>query len=197
MTQTTNWAELAILSIRDPKAAAQMIVSWQLPRDVLWTALACVAAINTIMFSLSDMLSPSQTPLPAILHSPFAFFVIVAGGLVVTVNAIYWTARMLGAKGDLGDMLALMIWLQALRAVAQAAVLVLMLVAPALAALLVFATAVLALWLLLNFISVGMRIESIGKSALVLIASSIAVVVGLSLLLSMIGLSALGFPANV
>jgi len=36
--------ELVVLSLRDPRAAANQIMGWQLGRDVLWTALALAAA---------------------------------------------------------------------------------------------------------------------------------------------------------
>ena len=197
MTRSVDWGALALLTLRSPSEAAEQVLAFNLSRDVLWSSLALVAVINTILFSLSNILLPTPSPLPAMLTHPLVFFVLVAGGLVVTVHALYWTGRMLGAKGDMGDLLALLIWLQALRAVAQAAVLVLVFVSPMLAAFLVFAAGLAALWILVNFVSVGLRLFSLGRALAVLLAASLALIFGLSLLLSLIGVTAIGIPANV
>ncbi|TMM54598.1 Yip1 family protein [Sulfitobacter sabulilitoris] len=194
-----GWGQLALLTLRDPKAAAADIMAWDLPRDALWTALALVAAINTLIFGLSDLLVPVPTPsaVPAIFSSPLVFYVIVAGGLVVTAHALFWTGRALGGQGEFGDLLALLIWLQALRAAAQAAVLLAMLVMPGLAVILVFAASIAAMWILVNFISAGLHLNSIPRAITVLVAAILALVLGLSLILSMIGATTLGLPANV
>ncbi len=198
MTAQMTWGQLALFTLRNPPEAAEHILSWGLSRSTLWTALALVAVINTIIFTLSNILVPNPSPLGPAMNNPAVFLFIVAGGLVITVHALFWTGRMLGAdQANFGDMLALMIWLQALRAVAQAAVLVLMIVSPALAMLLVLAAAVAALWLLVNFINVALRLESMSRAVMVLIASTLAVVLGLSVFLSMIGVTAMGIPANV
>lgn len=199
MTAATpmGWGDLALLTVRNPSEAARKVVALNFDREVLWTALALVAVINAILFALSNIALPTPAPLPAFLSNPLLFFFIVAGGLVLTVNALFWTGRMLGGSGDMGDLLALLIWLQVLRAVAQAAVLVLMLAAPMLGALLVLVAGLWALWILLHFVSVGLRLNSLARAATVLIAATLGLVLGLSLILSMIGVTAMGLTPNV
>lgn len=198
MSGASQFGSLALQTLKDPQSTAEHILTWRLPRNVLWMALALVAVINTIIFTLSNILVPTPSPLGPMMNNPAIFFMIVAGGLVLTVCALFWTGRMLGAENaSFDDLLTLMIWLQALRAAAQAAVLVLMFVSSALAMLLVLAAGIAALWLLVHFINVALRLQSMSRSIMVLIASTLAVVLGLSLFLSMIGVTALGIPANV
>lgn len=198
MTAQVHLGELALFTLKNPQDAAKQILSWRFDRGTLWTALALVAVINTLIFTLSNILVPVQSPLGPAFDNPVIFLFVVAGGLVLTVSALFWTGRMLGAQdARFDDLLTLMIWLQALRAVAQAAVLVLMLVSPALAMLLVMAAGIAALWLLVNFVNVALKLDSMMRAVMVLIASTLAVVLGLSVLLSMIGVTAVGIPGNV
>ena len=91
--------ELVVLSLRDPRAAANQIMGWRLGRDVLWTALALAAAINTLIFSVSLVLQPTPA-MPAFFTSPLAMFVLLSGVLVITTHGLYWGVR-LGAKATL------------------------------------------------------------------------------------------------
>jgi hypothetical protein len=144
------------------------------------------------------MLVPTQTPMAPMLSNPAVLLFLLAGGLILTVCALFWTGRMLGAENaSFDDLLTLMIWLQALRAAAQAMVLVLMFVSSGLAVMLVLAAAIAALWLLVNFVDVALQLNSMTRAVMVLIASTLALVLGLSLFLSMIGVTAMGIPANV
>ncbi|XDA96639.1 YIP1 family protein [Sulfitobacter sp. LCG007] len=198
MTRHIDWGALALMTLRAPAEAAAIIAAWELPRQVLWMGLALVAILNTFLFSLSEMIVPTSMPLPGVITNPLVFFVTVAGGLIASVHVFYWTGRMLGAPvRDMGPLLALMIWLQALRGVVQAAVLVLLLVSPAISALLVFAASLYAVWILLNFLSVGLGLQSVWRALGVLVAGSLALVLGISILLSFIDVGAIGLIPNV
>jgi hypothetical protein len=197
MDTTTNFKTLAVLTLRDPSAAAQIILGWGIPKEALWTAVALVSVVITILSTLSNMIFPVPAPLNAIVGNPFMYFIVAAGGFIATVHAIYWTGRMLGGRGRIEDLMALFLWLQALRAAAQAAVLVLLLVAPALASFLVLFVAIATLWIFVHFISVGLHLNSILRALVVLVVGAAALIAGLSFLLSLIGISAVGVPLNV
>ena len=197
MTRTTTLPELFILTLRDPREAADIVLSWNLSKEATWTAIALVSVIVTILSTLSNLIVPVPAPLSAIVGNPFMYFVIAAGGFVGTVLAIYWTGRMLGGRGRLDDLMVLLLWLQAMRAAAQAGVLVLLLIAPVLASLLVLVIAIATLWVFINFISIGLHLDSLTRAFVVLFVGALALVVGLSVLLSLIGVSALGVPMNV
>jgi hypothetical protein len=197
MTQTMSLPQLAVLTLRAPQEAAAYIMRQNLPQEFLWTALALVAVLNTILSALSNMLVPVPPPLDTIVASPFVFSTIVAGGLLLTVYAIYWTGRMMGGQGEVKELLALIVWLQVLRTVAQVAVLVLLIAVPYLASLMVLVAAAVTIWIFVNFVSAGLRFDSLVKALVVVIIGGIALMIGLTFFLSVIGVTAVGVPASV
>lgn len=197
MTHTPTFPELAVLTLRDPLAASQVILGWNMPKEALWTAIALVSVVITILSTLSNMLFPVPAPLSVIVGNPFVYFVVAAGGFVATVHAIYWTGRMLGGRGAVEDLMVLLLWLQALRATAQVGVLVLLILAPAVATLMVLVVAVATLWIFVHFISVGLQLNSIFRAVVVLFVGAAVLITGLSFFMSLIGVSALGVPPNV
>ena len=197
MISTVNWPQLALLTVRAPKEAAAIIMSWQIPRAELWIAAAVVAIASTFMSTLSNMLIPMPDPLAVMVANPFTLFMIIAGSFVLTVHALFWTGRAMGGSDDMSDLLALLVWMQTLRAAARVLVLLSVVLVPPLAGFLVLIVGVATIWVFLNFISVGLQLNSIMRAVLVLLVGALAISVGLSLLLSMIGVSALGVSANV
>lgn len=196
-TTPISFPELAVLTLRDPKTAAQTVVSWNVPREAIWTAIALISVIVTILSTLSNMIFPVPPPLNAIVSNPFMYFAIAAGGFVATVYAIYWAGRLLGGEGNPQELMILLLWLQALRAVAQVAVLIALIMAPVVASFLVLFIGVATLWIFVHFISVGLHLNSLLRAVVVLFVGAIALMAGLTFLLSLVGVSAIGVPLNV
>jgi hypothetical protein len=182
-------AELIVLSVRDPRKAAEQIMGWHLSRDILWTGLALAAAVNTLVFSLSVMLQPSAA-MPMFFASPLAIFLLLAGVLVITVHGLYWTGRAIGGTGGLSDVLSVILFLQFLRILAQIIIFVVMFVAPSLSFLLSVMTGILGIWILANFIAAAHRFDSLARAVGTLLISMAVIVLGLSFLLSIIGIFA-------
>lgn len=191
------WRQLAITSVKDPADAARTLMAMQFPTRVLWNALVLVAAGNTVLFFLSNLLFPGPSPLPAIFSEPLIYFAIVAGGLALMAWSIFWTGRLMGGKGALADILVLIVWLQALRLVVQLVVLVLMFVVPVLSAMLVLAVALIGVYILVHFVDQAHRFGSPGRAAAVLILSLLVIVIGLSVILTLIGGPYVGSTINV
>lgn len=197
MTRTPTFPELALLTLRDPHAAAEIILSWNLPKEAIWTGIALVSVIVTILSTLSNMLMPAEDPLGAMVSAPLIYFIIAAGGFVATVYAIYWTGRMLGGRGDVKDLMVLLLWLQGLWAGAQAAMLVCLLIAPVLATFLLLFVALATIWVFVHFISIGLQLNSLMRAVVVLIVGTIVLIIGTGFLLSLIGVSSVGVPSGV
>ena len=197
MMSAVNWPNLAILTLRDPKAAAAEIMAWQIPRDILWTGVVLVAIINTILSTVSDMLFPIPSPLDGIMANPLTLFAIAAVGFVATIYVLFWSGRLFGAKGGMDDLLVLLLWLQFLRAGAQVAVLVTLMVAPFLATILVLVIGIATIWIFLNFVNIGLHLNSMVRAVMVMGAGVIALALGLSMLFSLIGVDFIGVPSNV
>jgi hypothetical protein len=193
----THWRDLAVTSVQDPAAAARDLMSMQIPREALWTGLFLVAILNTLLFVLSNILVPGPSPLPEALSAPTFYFAIVFGGLVMTVYAIFYVGRWLGGTGSVADLMVLIVWLQALRVAVQAAALVLMIIFPLLSALLVFAASLVGFYIMLHFIKQAHRLGSLWGSFGVLILAIFAILIGMSVLLSLVGGPFLGASAYV
>ena len=181
-----DWRDLAITSVKEPASAARTLLAMGFGTGILWNALVLVAVANTFLYALSQTAMPGPSPLPPVFSQPMVYFIIVAGGLALTALSIFWTGRLMGGTGSLADVLVLIVWLQTLRLVVQVAVLVLMFVMPLFSALLVFAAALLGVYILVHFVDQAHRFKSTGKAAVVLIASLLAIVVGLSFLLTLV-----------
>lgn len=193
----TAFFPLVEMTLRTPRDAAAQIINWQLGRDVLWTALALVAVLNTFVIILLIQVAQPDMPMPSYFSAPLALYVLLAGLLVVYVHAIYWAGLAIGGQGALADVLALVVWLQILRALAQVGVLVLTILVPQLALLLSLVIAFWGLWILLSFISTSLNLPSLGHAIAVLIIGAVGLVVGLGFLLTLINLAAQGVLSNV
>ena len=167
-------------------------MGWGLTRDILWTALALVAVINTFVVLLILQASEPTFALPSYFERPLALYVLIAGMMVIYVHGMYWAGLAMGGTGSLDDMLALVIWFQVLRAVAQLAVVVLSVLLPALGLLLSLVVAVWGLWIFLNFVAAALHLASVGRAFVVLVLAAIGLVFGLGILTALIGLLAQG-----
>lgn len=182
-------------TLRQPRLAAEMIMGLGLKRDVLWTALALGAALHALVLQLVLSVSEPAMPLPGYMSMPLVLFVLIAGVMVIYVHALHWAARALGGKGELWDMLAVIVWLQLLRATAQLILLVVSLAKPLLGMVLALVVGVWGLWILFNFIAAAGRLPTAGHGIAVVVMAAVGLVLGLSIFLSLIGLSAQGVPS--
>jgi hypothetical protein len=196
------WAQLAVDTVRDPQGTAQRIMGWQIGRAELYMALIAVSAMNAFLAGASSALSPAADPaaleampMLALLSRPLVLFVLIAGGLFLTVHGLFWAGRAMGGKGALTDMLALLTWLQALRAAAQAGILLLSLAVPVLGGLVALTVVIVAFWLLLHFISAALRFDSLFRAFGVLVAVSTALFIGLMMLVTLLGGTVGGVPS--
>lgn len=189
---TAAIVSLVQTTLRTPREAAKEIISLQLGRDTLWTALTLVAVFNTFLVLLLSEISGPAMPLPGYFDAPLALFVLLTGLIVVYIHAMYWAGLAIGGKGSLMDVLALVVWFQALRAAAQVAVIVLSLAIPAFGMLLSLVVAVWGLWIFLNFIAVAMNLPTLWHGFAVLVLAAVGLILGLGILLGMIGFGAQG-----
>ncbi|MFK7881300.1 YIP1 family protein [Roseobacter sp.] len=197
MSLAIDWKQLAWLSLREPKTAAAQILSWKVERNTLWLLATVVIICTTIVSVISNYLVPVPDPYASLVAQPFRLFMIMAGVFLISVHMLFWVGRALGGKGDMNDLLSLLVWLQILRAGAQVVVVIAVLLSPVLAAFLVLFVLVATLWILLNFTSIGLQLESLSRAFVVCLVTLFAIVFAIALVGPMIGIGALGVPANV
>lgn len=194
-----------MLSLRNPATAARFVIAAGFRRDVLWSFLLLVSIANATLVWLSNALTGptpeqiAQMPIqiPAIVFSPLFAFLFLAGALVITVHVLYWLGTAIGGTGSLDDMLAVLVWLQSLRVLAQIILLVLMLAVPSLAGIFGLAVAIISLWILVHFVNEATGLGSLFKTVGVLLSAMVGIILGLSFILTITGLATLGIDANV
>jgi hypothetical protein len=202
---TQSIGTLTILSLQNPALAARFVLASGLRRDILWSLLLLVSIANATLVWVSNALTGptpeqlAQMPIqiPAIIFSPLFAFVFLAVALVITVHVLHWLGAAIGGTGSLENMLAVLVWLQGLRVMAQVVLLVLMLAVPSLAGLFGLAVAILSLWLLVHFVNEAAGLDSIFKTVGVLLSAMVGVILGLSFILTITGLATMGIDANV
>ena len=174
-------------SLRKPREAAQLIMAMELNRDVLWSALALVAIINTFLIVVVLQISPPTFPMPGYLERPLTLFILIAGLMVVYIHAMYWSGLAIGGKGLLMDVLAVVVWFQILRAMAQMLLIVVSLAIPGAGALLSLVVAVWGLWIFLNFIAASLNLSTVWHAIAVLVVAFVGLVLGMGTLVALLG----------
>ncbi|MEP3440124.1 MAG: YIP1 family protein [Sulfitobacter sp.] len=188
--------DLALETLQSPRSAAQKIMNLFLGRDVLWTALVLVAVLNSIIFGIS-ILTEDVSQLPSFMRNPISFLFIIAGVQVMSVHGFYWAGRAIGGQGDLGDLLSLLVWLQALQMAAQAVLFVVTIIAPTIGQLLSLGVSGMALWITVNFITEALRLPTLLHGVGVIVLAAVGVAFGLMMLIGLIGMGAMGVSPNV
>lgn len=174
-------------SLRTPRTAADLIIAIELPRDVLWTALALVAVINTFMLYFLVQITETPVPIPGYFDRPMTLFFLNAGLMVVYIHAMFWAGLAIGGQGRLMDVLAVVVWFQALWLMAQVATVLISLAVPGLGALVSFGVAIWGLWIFLNFLAAALNLSSAWHGVAVLLVSFVGLVFGLGIVMALIG----------
>ena len=194
-------------TILNPASAARTILSFRVSRENLWLAVLLATVLSGLVGGLSQMVVPS-TPMiietvegPVALNltpsSPMMQGLFVGASLVMMVFALYFAGRALGGQGTFPGSLALMAWLQVVMVAMQIATLVLIFVAPVVAALLVFVSLVVFVRSMVVFVNELHGFQSIGRAIVTVLLAFLGVVVGFTIILLFIGVGPSGVAVNV
>ena len=190
--------DLIVVTITDPARAARQIMGYDPGREALWLALGCVIVMNTFVFTLSNVLVPTDSDLiPSALYSPITYGALLAFGVVASVYAIQKSGQMLGGTGSFRQIMALVVWLQFLRVLVNVLMVVLILIAPVLSFLVVVAATIIGLYIFLHFIDQAHGFGSLMQATGVLIMSVVAMALALILIVSLLGGSSIGASSHV
>ncbi len=196
MTQS-DFQTIVVDTVRAPSEAAARVLSFDFPRQWLWMALVLMCVLNAIVYSISLQLSPPGDPavmamIPPAFKSPVLFTVFLCGVLVISVFVLQWIGQSMGGQGQMGDILLVITWLQVMRLLLQAAVLVLSLVSPFLGGMLALIGAIWGLFILASFLDVAHRFDNIAKAVGVMVLALVAMLIGLSVIVTVIGAVVVG-----
>jgi len=195
MTGEAFWS-LVRQTLFEPREAARALMAMRLPQPALWQALALMSVLYTIVYSLSLRLSPpadpSQMLMPAMMDFPLVLAVALFGGLALTVIALRAIGQAIGGTGEMADVLVLITWLQMLRLMVQVGIIVLALGSPPLAGMAAIVVAVWGLYIFINFVDSAHGFDNRLKAFGAIVLSVIAMVMGLSAVLSLAGIVVTG-----
>ena len=192
-----DMAKLIKRTLVDPRGAARQIIDLNLPTAVLWNALLLVVIMSVLLTYGTVMLAGHEALILQMAGSPLVFALFMAAQMVMLIFAMFWTGKVIGGKGSLAAFAALIAWIQTLWLLAQVIQSVLMVFAPTSSALIGVISVFYGLWILVHFIAEAHEFPTWVKGAGVMVMSVIGVVLGVSFLLSIIGISTLGLSANV
>lgn len=190
---------LARETVSDPRGGAQRILALGLPEGVLWQGLVAVVAISVLLTQLGEFLVPTPVDplLPVFRANPLLTAAIQGGLLVVTVYAIYGIGRTFGGRGGFAGALALTVWLQFLMVCLQIFQTLFLVILPPVAGLVGLFGIGFFFWLLSHFVTVLHGFSSVFKTFLAILASMVAIVFGMSLVMSLLGITFGGALSDV
>ena len=182
--------QLAQVSLRDPALAVRQLQSLNLPMQARWMALAIVVALSAILGTLAMQIFPqlAEGSLGIPVLSPLARVVLQTGGMVLTALLIANVGRAFGGQGDFADALLIVIWLEFLLLIAQAAQVVLMLVFPFFGSILGIAALVVIAWLSVQMIKALHGFSSAFMVFVGLIGATLVTLIFLTVLAGAFGL---------
>lgn len=175
-------------TIRAPQEAAQAVLALNLPRNVLWLALALVITLSTLLASAVLLMVPmpeagAGVPMPIVMGIVQAVFLVLVSLGIAVIGARF------GGKGDFDGALALMVWLQTVFLVVQAFQIVAIAIGlSVLADIVSLASIPLFFWLMAQFVTVLHGFSSVWKTFWAIIMFLIAFAFLLSLVVTSFGL---------
>jgi hypothetical protein len=184
-------------TLTDPRAAAHELIHARIPREALWPLLVLVVLASTLLSGGLNMLSPAEGPMAGLLSRPFISALMTFAGLAIMIFGLHWTGRMLGGDGELPEMLLVISWLQFMLFLGQIAILLVALMLPPLGALLFLAYLGFSVWMAVAFVDAVHHFDNYIKSFGVILVALVAIGIGLSILLTLVGVGTTGVSGNV
>ena len=177
-------------SFTNPRMAAQTILSLPRDRDVAFSALGLSVVLSVLMtFSMSGG-QPIKLTSEGLPLMPWTLTLLVMSITTIMAFMIHLTGQAMSGKGDLPGAIMVMAWMQALFLAGQVIQGFLILMSPGIGAVFGFALTLFILFVLLTFIDELHELGSLGRAAFLLFMAFVGVTLGLSFLLTLLGVSA-------
>lgn len=174
---------LVRLSLTKPRAAAERLISYNVPDDARWLGFVIVVVLSIIVGQISVVLMDEEGAGGGILFMAM-FQTSLLLGMVVAVQGI---GRALGGKGTFPDTLLLVAWLQFVMLTFQFVQIISLLVIPGLFGMITVVALVFFMWMLTNFILALHGFASALKVFVGIIFSFFAMALVLAVLLGVTG----------
>ncbi|GAB5445983.1 YIP1 family protein [Gymnodinialimonas sp.] len=181
--------KLAFETLRDPRQGAETALRLAPPRPALWLAFSLMITLSLMMGEVVTLIAAPPEAGPLTGQSALALGLLQAAFLFLMVFAVTHIGRGFGGTGTFDGALALITWLQFVFFLLQLLQLVLLLIAPPLAAIVTILAIGLFLWVLVNFITVLHGFQSVGMVFVMTIVSFIGILFALSIVLTILGVT--------
>lgn len=186
------WVTLLRQSFVDTRGAARVLNALRFDRGTLWGMLMLICVLRVLLFQAVMWLLPVTLPVEVASISLFSMTAILAAGLIATVFGLYFTGQSLGGSGRFPGTLLMIIWWQVLGMVLQIVQVLTALLLPFISVFVSFGSLIFMFYCLILFINELHGFQNIFKALTTIILASIAALVGLSVILSLIGITAQG-----
>ena len=180
-------------SLVDPAGVARGLMRQHLSRGTLWSLLALVTVVSTLLVQLGMMLIPGSAT--GATFTPFTLTLILGSSLVVMVFAIHLTGQVFGGTGRIDQAILMVAWWQGIGLVIQAAQLVAALVLPPLAGIVTLLGLGWLVFALLHFVNVLHGFDSLFKALGCIAVGILGFSFGIAILLTLLGVTVQGVPA--
>ncbi|MCP9482176.1 YIP1 family protein [Shimia sp. CNT1-13L.2] len=185
--------DLLVLTVKNPSAAAQRIAAMNLSREDGWSALALGAILNTFLYYLNLALFPVPPDFPIpVIQGPFIFLTLALSFNVILVFGLFWCGKIVGGTGQLTTLVSVIAWLMLALVAGDILSVLLLFLMPLFSSLISLGIKLYAIWVLLNFIKVAHGLPSIGASVFTLALTVVGMIMGMSVFLSFMGVTAIG-----
>ncbi|MEP3295161.1 MAG: YIP1 family protein [Pseudoruegeria sp.] len=182
--------EMAVLSLRNPKEGLRRVLDINVPRATLIPMIVLVIVVSVLLAFLTLWAAPVEIDAAmSVFPTPFSLAMILSGSMFIMIMGIYWIGRAFDGKGTMDEVLLTVIWLQAIMMLLQVVQIIATILLPPLADMLGLVAFAVMFWLLTNFITEVHGFQSPLKVFFMVIASMFGIVFGLTILLTLIGLS--------
>lgn len=180
-------------TIYAPAQAARLIAGLRLGPETAWMALFLATILNTLVYfaNLALVTIPADFWMPVI-RVPMIYLLLSFSFSSAMVFCLYWVGRLQGGRASLTLLAVLLAWLLAVQSLADVVFLVLLVFVPMLASLFSMAAGLYGIWIFLNFVQTAHDFAGKGKAAVTIILALIGLMMGLTLFLSAIGVTAMG-----
>jgi len=181
-------------TLTNPRQAGAEVIAMGLPMQGLWIALLLMAVLLSLLFSAlfhTRPLPPGQlgemVRMSPAYQSPLFFAFLNWGQAVISVFVLHWIGRTLGGRGELADMLAVMIWLQAVSLVLAVVLFTAGLIVPIIGSLALLLAFFWGMWATVGLVDAANRFNNILKAAVVCVAAFVALSVGMAVFSAVVG----------
>ncbi len=184
--------QLILESFTQPRKVAEYLISRKLSRNSNWLILGLVAVLSALVLSAVSAVTPAPPDVQTLSLSPWIAAVFVGVVMLTLVFALFYVGQWMGGTGSLDDTILIISWHQGITVAFQIAQLALVLLSPSLGAIANLIGIIFLFYVLLQFIDVLHGFGSLAKAFGTFAVAMVCMMLGMAVLMSMLGFSALG-----